>query len=804
MKRILSLILLLSFFVLPQGVFAWTDISYTTQGPLTVGTVRGLVKDTPTEYIFGVKGSDKKFILVDTYLDSANPDKNRYFVLAYDSYGTRNFDTAGISIEYEDFNPTRTSNIGYYLNNDFKTSGQFPAGIIDYIDYDRVWKTEPLTTSHAVYEFTAGISLLSQCEFIAHAPKIGARDAITTWGWWLRTKRSSADNMLCVVNNSTNDTGGVNAQSSQTVRPAFYLKNDFFKNVAITFPADAIGISDVRKTINDNFTKADLAAANYTSEELNAIFAPFAPSARNVSISIIKGKNNKELTIAGEKLRAEYEYFDITRIPESGTKFAWYISDNATAGFTKIPGAEGREYLMTVDDIGMYIKSAVIPSNGFVDGNESISAEAEGIVLEPLSPYAMNAVPMGKPGVGKKITAQYDYTQQQGYPEADSVFEWYYCNEALPEGASGDSRIFTKIPGAASKDYIIAPEYLGSYIKFAVCPRGDMLFYGLGDPTESLVIGPVIERTLTTYQELKTADRTNLVELLKEFADVLDTRLLTMSENDLKTMALSLYPLLNGSADFADIRTKTINAINTTLAGSSGGTGGGRPVGGNSGNGGGGSIVIATPATPTPTPVEPDNKPTTEVETPGETPEIIEGTFSDLHQATWAEESIMYLHGKGFMGGMPDGKFAPNSRMLMVDFLKVVVDSFGYLDKDATATFVDITANRWMYPYAASAKNKGIINGIGNNVFGVHREVTREDMAAIIYRIAVDKKISLNNGDAIIFTDNDEISEYAVDAVSKLTQAGVINGFEDGSFLPKNYVTRAQAAKVVHKLLVLE
>ena len=83
-------------------------------------------------------------------------------------------------------------------------------------------------------------------------------------------------------------------------------------------------------------------------------------------------------------------------------------------------------------------------------------------------------------------------------------------------------------------------------------------------------------------------------------------------------------------------------------------------------------------------------------------------------------------------------------------------------------------------------------------------EVTRQDMAAILYRVMQDKKVSLDEAKQDLhFTDESQIADYAVEAVRELTEMGILNGFEDGSFQPEEYVTRAMAAKVVYCLLEL-
>ena len=87
----------------------------------------------------------------------------------------------------------------------------------------------------------------------------------------------------------------------------------------------------------------------------------------------------------------------------------------------------------------------------------------------------------------------------------------------------------------------------------------------------------------------------------------------------------------------------------------------------------------------------------------------------------------------------------------------------------------------------------GIVKGISSDVFGSDSPITRQDICVILSRI-------LQNGEAIgtpSFTDFDSVSDYAKDAVIIMKQRGIVNGFEDGSFRPYEYATRAEVAKML-------
>ena len=212
--------------LLQTGVLAANIDHSQSQNP--INGIDGAVSVTPPEYIFSVDG--KKFILLDQ-------DEGEYYIMAYDFYGGHAFDVDSTSQACK-FDPNSENNIGYFLNHEFLESGNdgniLPDSVMQYIDMERNWATEPLTSGTPSYSFTAGISLLSQTELVYYASKIGVADQAPsgTWGWWLRTKRSSTDTVLCALCDTVGSTGSTGpTKAGPLIRPVFYLKHDFFQNV---------------------------------------------------------------------------------------------------------------------------------------------------------------------------------------------------------------------------------------------------------------------------------------------------------------------------------------------------------------------------------------------------------------------------------------------------------------------------------------------------------------------------------------------------------------------------------------------
>jgi membrane-bound inhibitor of C-type lysozyme len=174
--------------------------------------------------------------------------------------------------------------------------------------------------------------------------------------------------------------------------------------------------------------------------------------------------------------------------------------------------------------------------------------------------------------------------------------------------------------------------------------------------------------------------------------------------------------------------------------------------------------------------------------------------FQDLSSVPWAVTAINSLASLGVINGRSETVFDPNATVTRAEFAKMVCNAFGITtNTNNTQTFTDVTVSDWFYQSVEAAAAAGVINGISDTEFAPNELVTREQMAAMLYRAIAYKGISLKTGSPISFTDASSISEYAVTAVNALSSAGVINGMDDGSFAPKESATRAQAACIIYQ-----
>lgn len=203
------------------------------------------------------------------------------------------------------------------------------------------------------------------------------------------------------------------------------------------------------------------------------------------------------------------------------------------------------------------------------------------------------------------------------------------------------------------------------------------------------------------------------------------------------------------------------------------GSGGGSSSGG--GFGGGSNITLPAPSAP----------------------EATGSKFSDIPYTHWANTAVETLADRNVINGYPDNTFKGDNTVTREEFVKMAVSAFGVVKGDGQVkAFTDVATSFWAKSYIEIAVSAGVINGVSDMTFGVEQPVTRQDAAVIIARI-----LKLANGNGKTFADDSAIAEYAKDAVSAMSGAGIINGYEDGTFKPNGLLSRAEAAQIIYNAL---
>lgn len=174
--------------------------------------------------------------------------------------------------------------------------------------------------------------------------------------------------------------------------------------------------------------------------------------------------------------------------------------------------------------------------------------------------------------------------------------------------------------------------------------------------------------------------------------------------------------------------------------------------------------------------------------------------FDDLINYEWAKTAIEHMYINKIISGKAETKFAPGDNVKREEFVKLIVNSFDFTDRKKTS--FDDVGEEWFKEYIEKGYASGIITGVSDNKFGVGENITREDMAVIIYR-AINKsglELDIEIENTAELSDLEEVSDYAKEAVEFLVSKGAING-SNGKLHPKNYATRAEAAQMLYNVI---
>lgn len=168
-------------------------------------------------------------------------------------------------------------------------------------------------------------------------------------------------------------------------------------------------------------------------------------------------------------------------------------------------------------------------------------------------------------------------------------------------------------------------------------------------------------------------------------------------------------------------------------------------------------------------------------------------SFTDIDSSHWAYDSVINLAEKFILNGYLDGTFKPESNITRAEFAKIIVSATGSVDPYALSTFKDVNNGDWYYSYVSTAYSMGYITGYPDGSFRPNDNITRADICTIVNRV-----LKAENTSVSAFRDDSSIPSYATDAVYALNSKGVINGYQDGTFAPLTFATRAQTAKIIY------
>lgn len=155
--------------------------------------------------------------------------------------------------------------------------------------------------------------------------------------------------------------------------------------------------------------------------------------------------------------------------------------------------------------------------------------------------------------------------------------------------------------------------------------------------------------------------------------------------------------------------------------------------------------------------------------------------FEDVKAADWFYENVKYAHQNGLFNGTTETTFSPNADLTRAMLVTVLYRSEGQPKVENASKFIDVEENSYYADAVAWAEANGIVLGISDTEFAPDVKITREQIAAIMYRYAVYKGLeAVEMQENLTFTDADDISEYAVSAMNWIVGQEIIKGYEDG------------------------
>ena len=485
----------------------------------------------------------------------------------------------------------------------------------------------------------------------------------------------------------------------------------------------------------------------------------------------------------GAELKAVYAYFHGKNVPEDKSKvtYKWQYSDAEDGIYEDVNGADSSTYVVPEDKANGYFKVRVLTYD--INGVKSAEAVSPAAV-SPTAPTAENVSINGRHSVGATITASYDFEDKNHDVESESIYKWY-----ISDSEYGD---YTVIDGENTLNYIIKEGNCGKFIKFSVTPHSasepnEVKEY-FSNPFEGPVapyaknvkiigsgkVGSVLSVSYEYEHKYGVAESVNNT-VINWYAD---SKMISAGTS------LKLTNAMEGKIIYAGVIPASVEmpylgaeVKSDSISVESGGSNG---YGGGSGSKrGGGSTNVVIPSNPT-------------------TPTVDGNVFSDAENH-WAGQTILNMYKKKIIDGVGNGMFEPDRQITKAEFCTVICKAFDVQTDSTEEIFSDVSNGSWYAKFVCAAAKSGIIKG-SDGLFNPNKGITREEMASVMMNLLMYKKYDVQKEGNVRFSDEDDISDWAKEAVNTLCNLGLLKG-KDGQFAPKDSATRAEAVTVVERLL---
>lgn len=174
--------------------------------------------------------------------------------------------------------------------------------------------------------------------------------------------------------------------------------------------------------------------------------------------------------------------------------------------------------------------------------------------------------------------------------------------------------------------------------------------------------------------------------------------------------------------------------------------------------------------------------------------------FTDLAAGAWYEDAVAYVYRHDLMSGFSEDTFGPNAALSRAQLCQILYNMEGRPAVTGSGSFSDLADGAWYTDAVTWAASQGIVDGYGGGLFGPDDNITREQLASILYRCAQARGDDVSVGEdtnILSYSDAADVAEYAVSAMQWACGAGVITGISESALAPRGEATRAQTAAML-------
>lgn len=172
--------------------------------------------------------------------------------------------------------------------------------------------------------------------------------------------------------------------------------------------------------------------------------------------------------------------------------------------------------------------------------------------------------------------------------------------------------------------------------------------------------------------------------------------------------------------------------------------------------------------------------------------------FTDVSSDAWYYDAVKFVSEQKLMNGVGNNLFAPQSNLSRAQLAQILYNKEGKTTVTDNSNFTDVPADQWYTSAVIWANKQGVVGGYGNGLFGPNDDITREQLAVMLWRYAGKPTAS---GTTLNFNDADKVSSWALDAIRWATENSIINGKGNGILDPKGFATRAEVAQMLKNYL---